>query len=267
MILKDRASRWFCLALVMVLATMSLAAGEEMGDSSPATDTPKIKVLYLAGGKIHNFKAIAGVVTPYLRDDSRFDVTLVLDDLDALLPHRLAPYDVIVFYYTVGTITEAQREGLLNWVASGKGYVGFHSAADSFRDDKKYQKFVGGHFIGHPHYRTYQVSVKDPGHPIMKGLPKDFLFTGEQYILKYDPKELHILASGLWKGEAMPWAWTRKWGEGRVFYVGAGHDARECRQEFAEQVAGGVIGHDVRACGKDIFRDIITKAVTWAAGK
>jgi len=61
---------------------------------------------------------------------------------------------VIVFFYTVGSITEAQKSGLLNWVAGGKGYVGIHSAADSFRDCEEYRAFVGGYFVTHPRYRS-----------------------------------------------------------------------------------------------------------------
>ena len=41
---------------------------------------------------------------------------------------------------------------------------------------------VGGHFITHPRYREYQVSIVDSDHPITEGLV-EFNVTDEQYIL------------------------------------------------------------------------------------
>ena len=55
--------------------------------------------------------------------------------------------------------------------------------------------------------------------------------TDEQYILDYDPRN-HVLASALWKGDAVPVAWTKNWGEGKVFYLALGHDASACQHEM-----------------------------------
>ena len=110
---------------------------------------------------------------------------MIEDDLDALVAPKLDPYDLIVFYYTVGEISDAQKNGLLNHISSGKGYVGVHSAADSFRGCPEYRAMVGGHFTTHPHYREYQVSIVDSEHPITEGLV-EFSVTDEQYILDYD---------------------------------------------------------------------------------
>ena len=141
----------------------------------------KIKTLVLAGGKIHDFKSCGAAARDILQADDRFDVTYVEDDLDALT--ELDPYDVLVFYYTVGEITTTQKNGLLEWVASGKGYVGIHSAADSFRGCPEYRAMVGGYFVTHPSYRQYQVMITDPEHEItadlIEGEPKEFNVTDE----------------------------------------------------------------------------------------
>jgi len=53
----------------------------------------------------------------------------------------------------MGEITEfvansdAQKSGLLSRVASDKGYVGVHSAGDSFRGCPEYRAFVDGHIV------------------------------------------------------------------------------------------------------------------------
>ena len=187
----------------------------------------KIKLLLFTGGEIHDYKGCGEAIYDVLKQADHFDITQVEEDLSALEAPKLDPYDVVVFYYTVGTITDAQKNGLLNFVASGKGFVGIHSAADSFRDCPEYRAMVGGWFVTHPHYRQYQVSVVDPEHPITKGL-EEFFVTDEQYILDYDPR-VHVLCSALWKGEAVPVAWIKDWGKGRVFYLALGHDPQACR--------------------------------------
>ena len=187
-----------------------------------------IKTLVFAGGKIHDYQAVGTAACETLEAAGGFDLTYVEEDLDVLT--RLDPYELLVFHYTIGEITDAQKDGLLNWVASGKGYAGIHSAADSFRDSPDYRSFVGGHFITHPKYRDYQVSIVDNAHPITEGID-EFFVKDEQYILDYDPRVM-VLASALWKGAAMPVVWTKPWGRGRVFYLALGHDAPACQHEM-----------------------------------
>jgi len=189
-----------------------------------------IKTLLFVGGEIHDWKGCGEQIAKILDELDDLDVTQVEQDLSVLEAPRLDPYELLVFYYTVGQITDAQKNGLLNWLASGKGYVGIHSAADSFRDCPEYRAMVGGHFVTHPQYREYQVSVVDSGHPITQGL-EEFTVTDEQYILDYDPR-VNVLCTALWKGSAMPVAWTKTWGKGRVFYLALGHDDAACRHEM-----------------------------------
>jgi len=115
----------------------------------------KIKTLVFAGGQIHDYKGCGQAIMEALSASDEFDLTYVENDLDALIAPKLDLYDAIVFYYTVGEITDAQRDGLSKFIASGKGYVGIHSAADSFREDPAYRAMVGGYFITHPRYRQY----------------------------------------------------------------------------------------------------------------
>ena len=190
----------------------------------------KINTLVFAGGAVHDWEGCSGAIIELLSQREEFEITKVEEDLDALVAPNLDPYDLIVFYYTIGEITDAQKNGLLNHVASGKGYVGVHSAADSFRECPEYRAMVGGYFVTHPHYRDYQVSIVDTEHPITEGLDETVV-TDEQYILDYDPRN-HVLASALWEGDAMPVAWTKGWGDGRVFYLALGHDAEACEHEI-----------------------------------
>ena len=192
--------------------------------------TKRIKTLLFAGGAIHDGMGCGDEIQAALKEAKEFNVTRVDEDLSALEAPNLDPYDLIVFYYTVGEITDAQKNGLLNWVASGKGYVGIHSAADSFRECPEYRAMVGGWFVTHPHFREYQVSVVDAEHPITEGLV-EFVVEDEQYVTDYDPRN-HVLATALYQGRAMPVAWTKAWGEGRVFWLALGHNPDACRHEM-----------------------------------
>ena len=190
----------------------------------------KINTLVFAGGAVHDWKECSKVIIDALSEQDEFEITKVEEDLNALVAPNLDPYDLIVFYYTIGEITDAQKNGLLNHIASGKGYVGVHSAADSFRGCPEYRSMVGGYFVTHPRYRDYQVSIVDTEHPITEGLDETMV-TDEQYILDYDPRN-HVLASALWQGDAVPVVWTKSWGDGRVFYLALGHDASACQHEI-----------------------------------
>lgn len=195
-----------------------------------------VKTLIFAGGEIHDFKGCGKEIERILAQDMDFDVTKVEEDLSVL--ENLDPYELIVFYYTVGQITDAQRNGLTNFVRDGGGFVGIHSAADSFRDDPAFRHFIGGFFVTHPRFRTYQVSVVDPENPITRGL-EEFMVEDEQYITDYDPR-VDVLCTALYRGKAMPVAWTKTWGKGRVFYLALGHNPEACRHEmFALLLARG----------------------------
>jgi hypothetical protein len=200
----------------------------------------KAKTLVFAGGKIHDYKGCGEKIFNILSECEELELTMVEDDLSALVSPNLDSYDLIVFYYTVGEISDEQKNGLLNWVASGKGYVGVHSAADSFRECPEYRAMVGGHFVTHPRYREYQVSVVDSEHPITEGLD-EFMVKDEQYITDYDLR-VKVLCSALWKGKAMPVAWTKNWGKGKVFYLALGHNPDSCEDEnFAVLLKRGAI--------------------------
>ncbi|MBI3912487.1 MAG: ThuA domain-containing protein [Armatimonadetes bacterium] len=191
-----------------------------------------IKTLVFAGGPIHDFRGVGTAAREGLAGAGDFDIDYLEEDLDALLAPRLEPYQLLVFYYTIGSLTDAQKNGLLNWVNSGRGFVGIHSAADSFRECPEYRALVGGHFVTHPRYRDYQVSITDRAHPITDRL-SEFIVRDEQYILDYDPR-VQVLATALWQGQAMPVAWTNAWGKGRVFYLALGHDEPAMRQTMAQ---------------------------------
>jgi type 1 glutamine amidotransferase len=140
----------------------------------------------------------------------------------------------------VPCITQAKidRELILNLdkaVQSGVGLAGHHGMADAFRDQTDYQFITGGQWVAHPgNIIDYTVEVAQPDHPLMQNIPASFPYRSEQYYMHVDPAN-DVLATTTFSGEHAPWVkgvvmpvvWTRRHGEGKVFYSSLGHKPAE----------------------------------------
>jgi type 1 glutamine amidotransferase len=152
--------------------------------------------------------------------------------LDALAAGGLRELRLIVPIWTMGTIGEQPLAALLDAVAGGVGIAGFHGGmGDAFRDAPDFQWMVGGQFVSHPDgIKDYAVAIADREHPITRRLG-DFRVRSEQYYMHVDPSN-HVLATTQFEPQSAPWvagtvmpvAWTRRWGDGRVFYSSLGHE-------------------------------------------
>jgi len=153
---------------------------------------------------------------------------------------RLATYDLIFPCWTMGALTKEQSEGLVAAVRGGAGLGGIHGGmGDAFRGNLDFEWMVGGHFVGHPHVGGYTVRIRDFASPITQGLPGTFAYHSEQYYMMVDPA-VHVLADTEYvyegRGCAMPVAWVRPWGNGRIFYCALGHEPAEF-EKFPEALA------------------------------
>lgn len=229
------------LALLSVLITLVCAVALPLWAENAPTPEPAapqagpVKTLLLTGGTVHKGVEIGDILQQVMEKTGKFEITRVNEDLDALMAEKVQAYDLVVFYWTMGEITEAQKRGLMNHIASGKGFVTFHSGADSFRGDPDWRAFVGGYFTGHPKFRTYQVSITEAKSPITEGI-EEFMIEDEQYFLDYS-SQVTVLANGLHKGRTMPVMWTQEWGKGRVFYSALGHNPKAVKQEMFQKTA------------------------------
>ena len=148
---------------------------------------------------------------------------------------KLRGFDLIVPVWTMGTITNDQKKGLLNAVRSGIGLGGWHGCmVDSFRNNTEYQFMVGGQWMAHPgNIISYRVNIIDQEDPITANIP-DFDMHSEQYYMHVDPSN-EVLATTTFGGDLLPWidgvvmpvAWKRKWGNGRIFFCSLGHVAKD----------------------------------------
>lgn len=154
-------------------------------------------------------------------------------------------FDAFAFY-TSGDLTQpikdrdepamskAGLQRFLDAVAAGKGFVGFHSATDSFHSDgdklTPYVKMIGGEFIAHGSQQKAVMKVASPDFPGVKGL-QDFAMLEEWYGHKNFAADLHVIlvqeTGGMhdvpYDRPPFPATWARMHGKGRVFYTSMGH--------------------------------------------
>jgi uncharacterized protein len=196
-------------------------------------------------------------------------------------PENIAKYDAF-FFYTTGDLTEAggdknppmSKEGkaaFLEAIAKGKGFIGTHSATDTFHspgnkdhgparyiDDgtnaDPYIKMIGAEFIIHGSQQPGHQICVDKKFPGMSGVPDDFGPNEEWYSLKDFAPDLHVLlvqdTSNMLKTAGnkhaydrpdYPSTWAHKYGKGRVFYTSMGHrDDVWANPVFQQVLVGGM---------------------------
>lgn len=201
-------------------------------------------------------------------------------------PDYLAKFDAYMFY-TSGDLTAAGKDGnppmtpegkaaFLDAIKGGKGFVGVHSASDTFHTgetvdtdtnrprtwryrnngDKAdpYVRMLGAEFIIHSVQQVAKLRVVDPNFPGMEKLGDTFEIMDEWYSLIDFSKDLHVLlvmeTQGMkgipYQRPPYPSTWARMHDKGRVFYTAMGH-----REDVWTNPA---------------FQDILFGGLSWASG-
>jgi type 1 glutamine amidotransferase len=182
-----------------------------------------------------------------------FSVDCTQDVASDFTKDNLKNYDMIMFY-TTGALPIAEdnlnyffREWL---TAKGHGFIGVHSAADTFGDYQPYWDMVGGTFNGHPWNAGDKVTIRvhDPDHPIMKPFGTEFVIQDEIYQYKnWQPEKVRVLMSldmTRCKPSApyhVPVAWVKSYGEGRVYFNNLGHNESTWQDSrFLDSLTAGI---------------------------
>jgi type 1 glutamine amidotransferase len=133
---------------------------------------------------------------------------------------------------------ESQKADLLRFVRDdGKGFIGVHSAIDTFYQWPEYGEMMGGYFDEHPWNQfDAPVVVEDRENPIVKHFPPTFTIKDEIYqVRNYSRDRVRVLMSldadkidlknprVKRTDRDFAVAWIRNYGKGRVFYSTFGH--------------------------------------------
>ncbi len=181
------------------------------------------------GWEGHEPVQVSEILDGLLKEEN-FDVH-IFETLDCFKDEEaLKTVDLIVPVWTMGKIERDQEGPLLAAIRNGTGCAGLHGGmGDAFRESTEYQYMVGGQWVAHPGNDgvTYQVHIDQPDDPVMEGI-EDFTVTSEQYYMHVDPAN-EVLATTNFGNVAMPVAWKKTYGAGRVFYCSLGHVANIVR--------------------------------------
>ena len=193
-----------------------------------------------------------------------FEATCSQDCAADFTKENLEKYDIVTFY-TTGDLPikeEDMKYFLEVWLKQkGHGFMGFHSATDTYKDFEPYWDMVGGVFNGHPWRagNTVTIAVHDPNHPTMKPFGREFQIKDEIYQYKHwQPKKVRVLMSlDMEKCEPkrpymVPVAWVKPWGEGKIYVNNLGHNKQTWTDKrFLKSIENGVhwINGDLK--GKD----------------
>ncbi len=229
----------YLLGLLVVLAGSGLAA-----ETKPKQ---KLKLLYLGDNGHHQPRARFGQLQPVL---AQRGILLTYSDVMAdLNPETLGKYAGLVVYANIDRIEDAQAKALLDYVASGKGFVPLHCASYCFRNNDDIVALMGGQFQRHG-TGTFRVTPTEAGlkHPILAGY-KSFQSWDETYVhTKHNEKDRTVLEVRAEGDGKEPWTWVRTHGKGRVFYTAWGHDDRT----FGNPGYHNLVERGIRwACGDD----------------
>jgi len=147
----------------------------------------------------------------------------------------LKHYDAVIFANTTGDLPLPDPQGFVDWVKAGHGFVGIHSAADTFDKTSKtagfrpYVEMLGAEFKTHGAQVSVDAINQDKDCAACRHLPATWTVYDEIYQMNsFDRTKVHGLLTldkhpnNKTPGD-YPIAWIKQYGQGRVFYTSFGH--------------------------------------------
>jgi hypothetical protein len=229
----------------------------------PAFAREKATAFAVIGDRYHNSDYIRTALNRNIADDLGVSIDLT-DDYTALTAETLAGYKMLIVHrdgmiwpdgYPAGRrrnsdepeivsepalqpaaakskfwIKPEQGKAVRQFVENGGSALFLHNVTHVGLTDPDFRHVLGAAYQGHPPIRPFKVKVKNPNHPITKGV-RDFIVTDEQHYMEYDKDPKHLLLEtvneeGLnyrTQGATAPGGWAYDYGKGRVCYMSPGH--------------------------------------------
>jgi uncharacterized protein len=237
---------------------------------------PKAPTRPRPGTKGADDPAHQAALEKFARDEAAFNsawLPKVSAALAKLSAASLKNYDAVLFASTTGDdLPLPDRQAFVDWVASGKGFVGVHAATDTLKTFAPYVSMIGGAFRTHGPQVTVECIIQDSAHVACKHLPSRWTVYDEIYQLKdFERANVHGLVSldklmltqkdkdakKATPGD-YPIAWSKMHGKGRVFYTSLGHredmwdpaykdkdgsrmNSPEVAKQFQQHLLGGIL--------------------------
>jgi type 1 glutamine amidotransferase len=244
--------------LVLAVALSSQAT------ASPRPARPRLLMVTYSGAFQHDvvrrpsadrLSIAERVVVELGQRSGAFEVTPLhsREELERLTAGSFAGVGAVLFF-TSGDVPlqPVARRELFGFVRGGGGFVGVHSATDTWYDVPEYGAVIGGYFDGHPWHQRVRIVVEDPSHPATRHLGPAFEIADEIYqfrgwsrdgvhvLFALDPRSVDV-GRGKRADRDYALAWTRREGRGRVFYTALGHDREVWEDErFRRHLLEGI---------------------------
>lgn len=252
-------TRRLFLASVAALAAMPAFAAD------PAAKAEKPRVLFITQSKgfVHGpvrreGQQLAGAeiaMTQLAQQTGKFEIDCSQEADKDFTKKNLQNYDVVMFYTTGDLpIKQEDRDYFFNeWLKQpGHGFIGVHSASDTFHNYEPYWDMVGGTFKEHPWSWEANIvlAIHEPDHPTMRPFGGASVpWTDEIYIYTHwQPEKVRVLMSidmektMLKRPFHVPISWVKEYGEGRVYYNNLGHrDDTWTKKPFLDSMLAGIL--------------------------
>ena len=260
-ILKSAAGAAATLGAGPTHARLLLATFAQMtGNSAFGAERDRILYFTRSDGFRHEVIPASRDIMKEIGAAAGFDIT-DSEDVAAFTSENLRRHAAVMFF-TTGELPmdDAQKAALTGFVRAGGGFLGVHSATDTFYQWPEYGRLIGGYFNEHPWHQKVRIEVADPVDPLVAFLPpaielddeiyqiRDFDAGSSRVLLRLDPRSVDLTLPEVHpQPYGWPLAWSRSYGTGRVFYTALGHEEGVWR--------------DPR------FQHLIRNAALWAMGK
>ncbi|MEY4938888.1 MAG: hypothetical protein RIQ93_623 [Verrucomicrobiota bacterium] len=221
-------------------------------------DSGKTRVLLIGGGSSHTFARFFGDTDSATLRAAGFSAHYTEDRDQAA--EALETADVAVISVNRKFFdTPEYRRALIEFARRGKGIVMLHPGTwYGYADWPELNALiVGGGARGHDRLGKFQITVKQPNHPVMKNVPATFEVFDELYHVNAEPAKnspgtaaIEVLAEtspSQKYNQPHPSIWITRHSQARIVGIAPGHDERV---------------HDLEA-----FKTLLVNAVRWTAGK
>ena len=280
--------------LVLLLSVLCFSFSAQNASAVSHSAPPKWKVLIIDGQNNHKWAITTPIMKGYLEETGLFMVDVLTtppkdSSLDQFMP-SFKGYDIILSNYNGKSWPRQTELALEKFVAKGGGLVIIHAADNSFPYWKAYNEMIGlggwekrtekdGPYVyynekdelirdntpgpggHHGTQHEFVIKTRIEEHPIMKGLPMEWLHTKDElYDLMRGPAiNMNILATAYSSkdqkgtGRHEPSVLTLNYGKGKIFHNMMGHEdySMHCvgfitlLQRGTEWVASGKVTQEV----------------------
>jgi len=121
---------------------------------------------------------------------------------------------------------------LKEYISSGGKILSIHNGI-STQNTPGLTEITGARFTQHPPSENLLIQPI-AGHPVTEGVPAFTVFDEPYHYEISEP--INILATYDWRGEAIPAAWERSYGKGKLVYLMPGHDSAVFQNEAYQQL-------------------------------